>query len=135
MVDAAVGQAASRLHHGILVGAVARGRAGLGTFHGPCFNKVRDKEWRQIQSELRVAVEEEWSSIAVGMAQQGAWTRWEQTVERLCSLTFGRQSHTASSFWFRQSMMSFPPHPTCTPGVWLIHLGVPCNNRGLVNMS
>lgn len=43
-----VDQAKSQLRYGVLVGAVARGRAGLGTFQGPCF----DKEWRQlVQSE------------------------------------------------------------------------------------
>ncbi|XP_060744927.1 uncharacterized protein LOC132858560 [Tachysurus vachellii] len=81
--EAAVDQAESRLHHGVLVGAVARGRAGLGTFQGPQFDKARGKERRQlVQGEVRAAVEEERSSKAVGMARQGAWTRWEQAVER-----------------------------------------------------
>ncbi|GAA6088619.1 uncharacterized protein LOC109140547, partial [Tachysurus ichikawai] len=81
--EAAVDQAESRLSHGVLVGALARGRAGLGTFQGPRFDKAWGKERRQlVQGEVRAAVEEERFSKAVGMARQGAWTRWEQAVER-----------------------------------------------------
>ncbi len=50
--------------------------------HTPLIQKVQGKEQRQlVQSEVRAAVEER-SSRAVGMRQQGAWTRWEQAVER-----------------------------------------------------
>ncbi|XP_073720025.1 uncharacterized protein [Misgurnus anguillicaudatus] len=86
--EAAVDQAESRLRHGVLVGAVARGRAGLGTFQVPRLDKARGKERRQlVQGEVRAAVEEERSSKAVGMARQGAWTRWEQAVERKITWT------------------------------------------------
>lgn len=49
---------------------------------------TRGKERRQlVKNEVRVAVEEERSSRAVGMRQQGARTRWEQVVERKITLT------------------------------------------------
>ncbi|KAK0134731.1 Retrovirus-related Pol polyprotein from type-2 retrotransposable element R2DM [Merluccius polli] len=84
--EAAVEQAESRLRHGVLVGTVARGRAGLGTTAPPRFD--RGKERRQlVQNEVRAAVEEERSIRAVGMRHQGAWTRWEQAVERKITWT------------------------------------------------
>lgn len=46
--EAAVEQAESRLRHGVLVGAVTRGRAGLGTIATPCYDKARGKEQRQL---------------------------------------------------------------------------------------
>ncbi|GAA6088928.1 uncharacterized protein LOC109140547, partial [Tachysurus ichikawai] len=50
--EAAVDQAVeSRLCHGVLVGALARGRAGLRTFQGPRFDKARGKERRQLVQE------------------------------------------------------------------------------------
>ena len=56
--------------------------------HPPRFDKARGKERRQlVQNEVRAAVEEERSSRAVGMRQQGAWTRWEQAVERKITWT------------------------------------------------
>ena len=38
-----------------------------------------------IQEEVRASVEEVRASRIVGMRQQGAWTRWEQAVERKVS--------------------------------------------------
>ncbi len=62
---------------------MARGRAGLGTVAAPRSDKAPGKERRQlVQNEVRAAVEEERSSRAVGMRQQGVWTKWEQVVER-----------------------------------------------------
>ncbi|XP_075304756.1 retrovirus-related Pol polyprotein from type-1 retrotransposable element R2 [Odontesthes bonariensis] len=75
----AVNQAESRLRHSELVGTVATGRAGLGSNPRPSYNKVKGKERRQlIQEEVRPGVEEVRCSRAVGMCQQGAWTRWEE---------------------------------------------------------
>ena len=60
----------SRLRHGLLVGTVARGRAGLGTYPSHPYDKARGKERQQlIQDEVRAMVEEERSSKAVGMGQ------------------------------------------------------------------
>lgn len=90
--EVAVDQAESRLRHGVLVGAVARGRTGLGTFQEPRFDNARGKERRQlVQNEVRAAVEEERSCKAVGMACQGAWTIWAQAVER--KITLSTPSH------------------------------------------
>ncbi|XP_041867113.1 uncharacterized protein LOC121656126 [Melanotaenia boesemani] len=77
--EVAVEQAESHLRHGVLVGTVARGRARLGAIPFPRYDRVLEKERRQlVQDEVRAAVEEERSSRAVGMRQQGAWTRWEK---------------------------------------------------------
>lgn len=75
-------QAESWLHHSVLVRAVTRGRAGLGTFSTPRYDTAKGKErWRLVQEEVRAAVEKERSSRAAGMRQQGA-CMWEQVVDR-----------------------------------------------------
>ena len=82
----AVEQAEARLRHSVLVGAVASGRAGLGSNPRPQYNKAQGKERRQlIQEEVRAGVEESRSSRMVEMRQQGAWTRWEQALDRKIS--------------------------------------------------
>lgn len=44
---------------------------------------TKGKEGRHlVQEEVRAAVEETRTCKAVGMKQQGAWTRWENAVER-----------------------------------------------------
>ena len=79
----AVEQAEGRLRHNILVGAVATGRAGLGSNPRPCYGKVRGKERRKlIQEEVRAEVEEARFSSMVGMCKQGAWTKWENITGR-----------------------------------------------------
>uniref|UniRef100_A0A3B1JAJ2 Reverse transcriptase domain-containing protein n=1 Tax=Astyanax mexicanus TaxID=7994 RepID=A0A3B1JAJ2_ASTMX len=83
VADEAVLQAESRIRHRALVGAVTRGRAGLGTFSTPQYEKVKGKErHRLVQEEVRAEVEERRISRAVGLRQQGAWTRWEQAMDR-----------------------------------------------------
>ncbi|XP_061896514.1 uncharacterized protein LOC133645675 [Entelurus aequoreus] len=80
--EEAVQEADARLRHRSLVGAVTRGRAGLGFFPTPQLN-TRGKEGRRlVQDEVRAAVEETRTCEAVGMKQQGAWTRWDNAVER-----------------------------------------------------
>ncbi|XP_067284127.1 uncharacterized protein [Pseudorasbora parva] len=80
---AAVDEAESRLRHRSLIGAVTHGRAGLGSGTTPRYNKAQGKDRRAlVQQEVRVAVEEERASRMVGMRQQGAWTRWENAVDR-----------------------------------------------------
>ena len=86
--DKAVLQAKSQIHHKALVGTVMQGRAGLGTFRTPQYDKARGEERRRlVQEEVKVAVEEERTSRAVGLRQQGAWTRWEQAMDRKVTLT------------------------------------------------
>ena len=89
--------AESRLRHKDLVGVVAHGRAGFGMLPTPQSKECKGMEkQRQIQEELRVAVEEGRSSRAASLRQQGAWTRWEQAIDRKVMWTSGRLSHTAS---------------------------------------
>lgn len=81
--EGAVQQAEARLHHNRLVGAVARGRAGLGSFATPHIDTIKGKERRHlVQEEVRAVIEEERTCRTVGMRQQGAWIRWENAVER-----------------------------------------------------
>ncbi|XP_030004234.1 uncharacterized protein LOC115429122 [Sphaeramia orbicularis] len=78
----AVLEAEARLHHRGLVGVVTRGRAGLGSFPTPELNTRGKARRHLIQEEVRATVEESRTCRAVGMKQQGAWTRWENVVER-----------------------------------------------------
>ncbi|KAL4008469.1 hypothetical protein ACER0C_002321 [Sarotherodon galilaeus] len=79
----AVDIAVSRLQQRVIVGAVAQGRAGLGSSRTPNYNKAQGKEKRSlILEEVRAGVEEKRTSQVVQLRQQGAWTRWEQAVER-----------------------------------------------------
>lgn len=81
--EAAAEGAEVQLQHKVLVGAVAKGKFGLGSLEVPHFNKAQGRERRQlIQDYIRAVVEEERMSRAVAMRQQGAWTRWEQVMER-----------------------------------------------------
>ena len=82
----AVEQAESRLRHSVLVGPVASGRAGLGSVATTRYDKALGKDRRRlVQEEVRTGVEELRASQMVGMRQQGAWTRWEQAVDRKIS--------------------------------------------------
>ena len=79
----AVDQAESWLHNKELVGSLATGRAGLGTISTIHYNKLEGKERRDlVQREVRAGVEEQRASQTVGLRQQGAWTRWEEAVDR-----------------------------------------------------
>ena len=84
----AVQAAEERLRHKKVVGVVTRGRAGLGSFPIPQTNTTKGKEGRHlIQEEVRAEVEEERFCKSVTMKQQGAWTRWENAVQRRVTWT------------------------------------------------
>lgn len=81
-------QAESRLRHRMLVGQVASGRAGLGSIASTPTDlaSCRGRARRQlVQQEVRAGMEEERATRAVGMRQQGAWTRWDQALDRRIS--------------------------------------------------
>ncbi|XP_050957201.1 uncharacterized protein LOC127158092 [Labeo rohita] len=79
----AVNRAEARLQHSVLVGNSAVGRAGLGSFPKPRYDKARGREKRQmVQDEVRAEVEEDRRIKMVAMYQQGAWTRWEHAEQR-----------------------------------------------------
>ncbi|XP_077380867.1 uncharacterized protein LOC144020874 [Festucalex cinctus] len=81
--EKAVEVAESRLRQKALVGVLATGRAGLGYFPKTQVSQARGKERHQLlQEEVRAGVEEERVSRAVGLRQQGAWTRWESVLQR-----------------------------------------------------
>ena len=76
--------AEERIRHRALVGIVAKGRAGLGYFSSPQINKATGKDKRDlILEEVRSSAEEERRVKAVGLGQQGAWTRWEGVDKRI----------------------------------------------------
>lgn len=87
--QSAVLDAETRLRHRDLVGVVAHGRAGLGMFLTPARHReCKGKEQRrQIQEEVRTAVEEGRTSRAAGLRQQGAWTKWEHAMDRKVTWT------------------------------------------------
>ncbi|XP_051978700.1 carnitine O-palmitoyltransferase 1, liver isoform-like [Xyrauchen texanus] len=63
----AVEQAEARLRHGVLVGSVAVGRAGLGSHIRPRYDKAQGSERRRlVQEEIRAEVDEERHNILVG---------------------------------------------------------------------
>ncbi|TWW54222.1 hypothetical protein D4764_0192250 [Takifugu flavidus] len=73
----------ARLRQKALVGAVATGRTGLGYFPKTQVSLARGKERHHLlQEEVRAGVEEERVGRAVGLPQQGAWTRWESALQR-----------------------------------------------------
>ncbi|KAL3976498.1 mitochondrial import inner membrane translocase subunit TIM8 [Sarotherodon galilaeus] len=80
--EKAVEVAESRLRQKTLVGVLATGGAGLGYFPKAQVSRAQGKERHQLlQEEVRAGVEEERVSRAVGLKQQGAWTRWESTLQ------------------------------------------------------
>lgn len=79
----AVEVAESHLRQKTLVGVLATGGAGLGYFPKAQVSRAQGKERHQLlQEEVRAGVEEERVSRAVGLKRQGAWTRWESTLQR-----------------------------------------------------
>ncbi|TWW53841.1 hypothetical protein D4764_0194930 [Takifugu flavidus] len=81
--EKAVDVAESRLRQKALVGPVAIGRTGLGYFPKTQVSHARGKERNHLlQEEVRAGVEEERVGRAVGLRQQGAWTRWESALQR-----------------------------------------------------
>ncbi|XP_053332775.1 uncharacterized protein LOC128506382 [Clarias gariepinus] len=85
--EEAVQEAEARLRQRSLVGAVSKGRAGLGSFLTSQINTRGEGRRRLVQEEVRAAVEETRSCKAVEMRLQGAWTRWENAVERKVTWT------------------------------------------------
>ena len=84
----AVDRAETRLNHSVIVGNVATGRAGLGSFPKQSFDKATPREKRRmVLEEVRSEEEEHRRSKMVAMSQQGAWTRWEQVEQRNISWT------------------------------------------------
>lgn len=81
-----VDQAEARLVHTELVRPVATGRARLGTSPTTHYKKLTGKERRDlVQHDVRAGVEEQRTSQWVGLRQQGAWTKWEEAMDRKIS--------------------------------------------------
>lgn len=66
-----------------MVGIVAMGKAGLGSFPKPRYGRTHGKEKRQlVQDEICAEIEEDCCSKMVNMSKQWAWTRWEHAEPR-----------------------------------------------------
>ncbi|XP_049337547.1 uncharacterized protein LOC125802987 [Astyanax mexicanus] len=109
----AVEQAEARLRHGILIGSVAVGRTGLGSYARPRYDKAQGKERRQmVQAEIRAGVEEERRSRAVTMRQQGAWTNWDNASARKITWAELWKSEPARLKFLIQSVYDVLPSPS-----------------------
>nr|XP_061785060.1 uncharacterized protein LOC133576095 [Nerophis lumbriciformis] len=109
----AVDQAEARLRHGVLVGAVAVGRAGLGSHTRPRYDKAQGRERRlMVQGEIRAEVEEERRSKTVAMRQQGAWTNWDHASTRKITWTELWKSEPARLKFLIQSVYDVLPSPS-----------------------
>ena len=72
----AVEEAESRLRHRDIVGVTAKGRLGLGSVEQQLWQNANDKERRQlVQREIGNIEEDKRYAKAVGMRQQGDWSR------------------------------------------------------------
>ncbi|XP_061896860.1 uncharacterized protein LOC133645950 [Entelurus aequoreus] len=110
--------AESRLRHRALVGMVATGRAGLGAFPQPHYEKARGKDKRQlVLKEVRAEVEEEQTSRMVGMQQQGGWTRWEGALERRVTWSEIRLAEPQRIKFMVQAVYDVLPSPA-NPHLW-----------------
>lgn len=59
-----------------------KGRAGLGSILSTRYESASGRErQRLVQKEVQALVEEERTSRAVTMRQQGTWMKWEQAIE------------------------------------------------------
>lgn len=83
----------------MLVGAVAKGRFGLGSLEFPRFGNAQGSERCQlIQDEIRAVVEEVRMGRAVAMRQLGDWIRWDQVMERKITWNDGH-------YWWRHDQV------------------------------
>nr|XP_057943465.1 uncharacterized protein LOC131138512 [Doryrhamphus excisus] len=109
----AVDQAEARLRHGVLVGSVAVGRAGLGSHTRPRYDKAQGRERRQmVQGEIRAEVEEERRTRTVAMRQQGAWTNWDQASARKITWSELWKSEPARLKFLIQAVYDVLPSPS-----------------------
>ena len=84
----AVNDAESRLRHSLIVGRVAKGRAGLGSNPAPHWDTGSKKEkQRLVQDQVRTSAEELRKCKTVSMSLQGRWTRWESVQSRKITWT------------------------------------------------
>ena len=84
----AVNDAESRLRHSLIVGRVAKGRAGLGSNPAPHWDTRSKKEKQQlVQDQVRTSAEESRKCKTVSMSLQGRWTRWESVQSRKVTWT------------------------------------------------
>lgn len=108
--------AEARLRQKALVRMVASWRAGLGYFPSCQVSKAKGKEQLHLlHEEVRAGAEEERVSQMVGLCQQGAWTRWENTLQ-VWQVDFYHIKFLV------QAVYDTLPSPTNTHGAKLKHL-------------
>jgi hypothetical protein len=108
--EVAVQEAEARMRQRNMVGVVTRGQ----------MNSSGKEERRLVQEEVRAAVEETRTVKAVGMKQQGAWTRWENVVVRKVTWAELWKAEPHHIKFLIQAVYDvFQAHQTCT------HWGLP----------
>ena len=92
--------AEERLKHKAIVGTVAKGRSGLGYHPSTKIPKAGSKEHQHLlQGEVRAGMEESRMSTMVALGQQGAWTKWENVVQRrILWADFWRPNFNSTTF-------------------------------------
>lgn len=101
------------MFHKELVGPVTTGRAGLGTTPTTYFSRLKGKVRRdQVQLEVRAGVEEQRASQWVELRQQGAWTRWEEALDRKISWTELWRAEPLRIKFLIQSVYDVLPSPS-----------------------
>ena len=105
--------AEERLRQKALIGTVAKGQAGLGFFPGIRYDKVRGKERQHLlQEEVRAGVEEKRVGRMVGLSQQGAWTKWENTLQRKITWSDIWRSDSSCMRFLIQAVYDILPSPS-----------------------
>lgn len=113
----AVDRAEARLQHNILVGNTAVGRAGLGSFPKPRYDKARNITWSRMRSEQR------WRRTGGSrwwLCTNKAPGRGGSTLshERSPGQSSGDSNPSTSSSSFKPCMTCSLAQPICSAGAW-----------------
>ena len=118
--------AEERLRHKAIVGTVAKGRSGLGYHPSIKIPNAGCKEYHQLlQGEVRAGMEESRLSTMVALGQQGAWTKWQDVVQRkILWADFWRPNFYSTTFLI-QAVYDTLPSPA-NLNIWGIKENTSC---------
>jgi hypothetical protein len=104
--DEALLEAVERLQHSDIVGIVAEGRKGLGSYGRVSWSKADNETRRKmVQDEVRKSEEERRRVKAISQGSQGAWMNWDGVERRKTSWQQLMQP-TGNSLSFQLKAMS-----------------------------
>ena len=107
-----VSEAESRLRHSDVVGVVAEGRRGLGSYNSVPWGKANTQTRRKmVVHEIRKAEEETRRVRASGMKAQGDWLNWSSVESRAISAGDLFKSPDVSLSFFLRSISDTLPTP------------------------